>query len=61
LLGSYSLAFLLLVSEMVTFLVLVTPLPYTFRKKLFQFLSESPLIAKIAYGIKIAFMCVQLL
>lgn len=55
---SYSIAFLLLVAEMVTFCVLVLPLPYTFRRKLFHFLSESPAIAKLAYGIKIAFMFV---
>lgn len=48
---------MLLVAEMVTFCVLVMPLPYTFRRKLFRFLSESPLVAKVAYGIKIAFMC----
>jgi hypothetical protein len=41
---------------MVTFCVLVAPLPYTIRKNLFRFLSESPLIAKVAYGIKIAFV-----
>jgi B-cell receptor-associated protein 31 len=49
---------MLLVAEMVTFCLLVAPLPYTLRKKLFHFLSESPFIAKIAYGIKIAFVCV---
>jgi hypothetical protein len=51
-------AFLLLVAEMVTFCVLVAPLPYSIKKPLFRFLSESPLIAKVAYGIKIAFMFV---
>jgi hypothetical protein len=53
---SYSLAFLLLVAEMVTFCLIVAPLPYSLRKKLFRFLSESPFIAKIAYGVKIAFV-----
>jgi hypothetical protein len=43
---------------MVTFCVLVLPLPYAAKRKLFHFLSESPVIAKIAYGIKIAFMSV---
>jgi B-cell receptor-associated protein 31 len=51
-------AFLLLVAEMGTFCVLVAPLPYAMRKHLFRFLSESPIIAKVAYGIKIAFMFV---
>lgn len=55
---SYTLTFLLLAAEMATFCVLVFPLPHTIRKKLFHFLSESPIIAKLAYGIKIAFMFV---
>lgn len=59
--GSYTLTFMLLASEMTTFCVLVAPLPYAVRKRLFRFLSESPLVAKLAYGIKIAFMCVHLL
>lgn len=42
---------------MVTFCVLVFPLPYAVRKGLFRFLSESPIIAKVAYGLKISFMC----
>lgn len=45
---------------MVTFCILVFPLPYTVRKKLFQFLSESFIVAKIAYGLKISFMYVSL-
>ena len=45
---------------MITFCVLVAPLPYTIRKRLFKFLSESFIIAKIAYGLKISFMLVSL-
>ena len=41
---------------MVTFCFVVSPLPYTVRKKVFTFLSESYVVSKIAYGIKIAFM-----
>ncbi|KAI8968107.1 B-cell receptor-associated 31-like protein [Trametes punicea] len=48
----YTLTFLLLAAEMVTFCVLVAPLPHIVRKKLFHFLSESPIIAKLAYGIR---------
>lgn len=44
---------------MATFCILVAPLPHAVRKKLFRFLSESPLVAKLAYGIKIAFMFVH--
>lgn len=43
---------------MATFCVLVSPLPYVVRKRLFRFLSESPIVAKIAYGLKISFMFV---
>jgi predicted unusual protein kinase regulating ubiquinone biosynthesis (AarF/ABC1/UbiB family) len=57
----YSLTFLLLAAEMVTFCVLVFPLPYTVRKKLFRFLSESPIVAKVAYGLKISFIFVGVL
>ena len=53
--------FLLLAAEMVTFGVLIAPLPYAIRKKFFRFLSESPAIAKLAYGLKITFMCVPVL
>ena len=53
---SYSLTFLLLASEMVAFCIFVAPLPFKVRRKLFRFLSESPIVAKIAYGLKISFM-----
>lgn len=55
---SYSLTFLLLASEMITFCAIVAPLPYAVRKRVFTFLSESPIVGKIAYGLKIAFMYV---
>ncbi|KAI0092340.1 B-cell receptor-associated protein 31-like-domain-containing protein [Irpex rosettiformis] len=57
----YTLTFLLLAAEMGTFCILVAPLPYAIRKKLFNFLSESPIIAKIAYGLKITFLFVGIL
>ena len=44
---SCRLTFLLMVSEMATFCLLVLPLPFTVRKKLFTFLSENPLVAKV--------------
>lgn len=37
--------------------MLVAPLPYAVRKRFFRFLSESPLVAKLAYALKITFMC----
>lgn len=44
---------------MATFCVLVAPLPYAVRKKFFTFLSESALVAKLAYALKITFMSVH--
>lgn len=49
---------MLLAAEMATFCILVAPLPYGIRKRFFHFLSESPIVAKLAYGIKISFMYV---
>jgi Bap31/Bap29 transmembrane region len=43
-------------AQMFTFCLLVAPFPYTVKKKLFRFLSESYIVAKIAYGLKISFM-----
>ncbi|KAF8550885.1 B-cell receptor-associated 31-like protein [Imleria badia] len=57
----YSLTFLLLAAEMVTFCILVFPLPYAVRKRLFRFCAESPIIAKVAYGLKISFIFVGIL
>jgi len=55
---SYTLTFFLLAAEMASFCIFVAPLPFKVRRKLFRFLSESPVIAKVAYGLKISFMCV---
>ncbi|KAI0830317.1 endoplasmic reticulum protein [Trametes gibbosa] len=57
----YTLTFMLLASEMATFCILVAPLPHVVRKKLFGFLSESPVVGKFAYGVKIAFIFVAIL
>lgn len=57
----YSLTFLLLAAEMASFCIFVAPLPSKVRRKLFRFLSESPFIAKIAYGLKISFIFVAVL
>lgn len=57
----YSLVFLLLVSEMAIFLALIVPLPFTWRRKLFTFISESPIIAKLQYGMKITFIFILIL
>jgi Bap31/Bap29 transmembrane region len=45
--------FLLLVFEMVVFMALIIPMPFTMKRKLFTFLAESPIIAKLQYGMKV--------
>lgn len=57
----YSLVFLLLVAEMTLFMVLIIPLPFTVRRKLFTFISESPLVAKAQHGLKITFIFILIL
>jgi len=57
----YSLVFLLLVAEMTLFMLLIVPLPFTIRRKMFTFISESPLIAKLQYGMKITFIFILIL
>lgn len=57
----YSLVFLLLVFEMAVFLALIIPLPFTVKRKLFAFISESPIIAKLQYGLKITFIFILIL
>jgi B-cell receptor-associated protein 31 len=49
---------MLLAAEMATFGIFVAPLPFAARKKFFAFLSQSPIVAKVAYGLKISFMSV---
>jgi len=57
----YTLTFALLVSEMVTFVGILMPMPFAVRKRIFTFLSTSPIIAKLAYGLKIAFIFIAVL
>jgi len=57
----YSLVFLLLVAEMTLFVLLIIPLPFTVRRKMFTFISESPLVAKLQYGMKITFIFILIL
>jgi hypothetical protein len=45
--------FLLLVTEMLIFCALIVPLPFTWRRKLFTFVSESSLVARLQYGMKV--------
>lgn len=50
-----------MVAEIGVFGVLVTPLPYKIRKALFNWLSHSPVVAKVAYGLKISFIFIAIL
>ncbi|GAB7353233.1 hypothetical protein MBLNU459_g3749t2 [Dothideomycetes sp. NU459] len=40
---------------------LILPMPYTWKRKLLTFISESPLVAKLQYWIKITFVFVLIL
>jgi len=57
----YSLVFALLVVEMLLFVMLIMPLPHTLKRKLFNFISENPLVAKFQYGLKITFIFITIL
>ncbi|MCJ1452076.1 hypothetical protein MMC28_002417 [Mycoblastus sanguinarius] len=57
----YTLVFALLVLEMSIFGLLIIPLPYSMKRKLFTFISDSPIIAKMQYGMKITFIFILIL
>lgn len=57
----YTLVFMLLVAEIAVFLLLAIPLPLQARRKIFNFLSENPIVAKIQYGLKITFIFILIL
>jgi len=42
-------------------MLLILPLPFTWRKRMFRFISESALIAKLQYGMKITFIFILIL
>jgi len=46
--------FLLLMFEMFVFMALIVPMPFTWKRKLFTFISENPLIAKLQYSMKVS-------
>jgi len=57
----YSLVFVLLVAEMFLFVGLIIPMPFTAKRKLFNFISESPIVAKVQYAMKITFIFILIL
>lgn len=57
----YGPVFALLMFEMTVFMSLIIPLPFTVKRKLFTFISENPVIAKLQYGLKITFIFILIL
>ncbi|KAH6687907.1 endoplasmic reticulum transmembrane protein [Plectosphaerella plurivora] len=57
----YTLVFMLLMLEMFLFMLLILPLPFTIKRRLFTFISESPVVAKIQYWMKITFVFILIL
>ncbi|PTB40564.1 uncharacterized protein TrAFT101_005744 [Trichoderma asperellum] len=57
----YSLVFALLMGEMGLFMLLLVPLPFKIKRKIFTFVSESPLVAKLQYWMKITFVFILIL
>ncbi|KLU84019.1 hypothetical protein MAPG_03066 [Magnaporthiopsis poae ATCC 64411] len=57
----YTLVFVLLMAEMALFMLLILPMPFTIRRKMFTFISENPLVAKVQYGMKITFIFILIL
>jgi len=49
---------MLLVFEMVVFMSLIVPMPFTWKRALFTFLAHNPIVAKIQYGMKVRITCV---
>ncbi|CAO1616215.1 unnamed protein product [Parajaminaea phylloscopi] len=57
----YSITFGLLVLEVVTFLTLILPLPFSWRRGMFKFLATNPIVAKAQYALKITFIFIAIL
>lgn len=57
----YSIVFALLVAEMVSFLLLVSPLPASFRHKIVSALRANPLVSQISLALKFTFVFILVL
>ncbi|QUC21450.1 uncharacterized protein UV8b_05693 [Ustilaginoidea virens] len=57
----YTLVFFLLVVEMGLFMLLLVPLPFTAKRKVFTFISENPVISKIMHWMRITFVFILIL
>jgi len=52
----YTLVFILLMLEMALFMLLILPMPFNVKRKIFTFISENSIVAKIQYWMKITFV-----
>ncbi|RDA89068.1 hypothetical protein CP532_2279 [Ophiocordyceps camponoti-leonardi (nom. inval.)] len=57
----YTLVFVLLMFEMGLFMLLLVPLPFSIKRRIFTFISENPLVAKVEYWMKITFVFILIL
>ncbi|GJN79451.1 hypothetical protein PLIIFM63780_002964 [Purpureocillium lilacinum] len=57
----YTLVFVLLMVEMAVFMLLIVPMPFKLKRKIFTFISENPIVAKIEYWMKITFVFILIL
>lgn len=57
----YTLVFILLMFEMGLFMLLLVPLPFNVKRRIFTFISENPLVAKMEYWMKITFFFILIL
>jgi len=57
----YGMVFALLVLEMAVFVVLILPFPFTWRRAMLRWVSQSFLVAKLQYTLKIVFIFVFIL
>ncbi|GAA6053762.1 hypothetical protein JCM3770_005105 [Rhodotorula araucariae] len=55
------LSFVLLAAQLVVFGVLIFPLPFAVRRKMFKTIAESHIVAKAMYGLKITFIFIAVL
>ena len=39
--------------EMAIFCLLIVPLPYSMKRKVFAFIADNPVVAKLQYGLKV--------
>ncbi|KAK7736040.1 Endoplasmic reticulum transmembrane protein 3 [Diaporthe eres] len=57
----YTLVFMLLMAEMALFMFLIVPMPFSLKRRVFTFISENPIVAKLQYGLKITFIFILIL